>query len=531
MIPASHAVARSTDAIGSRRWWTLAVLCLSLLLIVANNASLNIALPNIQTALHADTSALQWIVDVYSLVFASLLLPAGALADRFGRKLALQLGLIVFIAGALLATVSNATWQLVVCRGVMGVGAAFIMPGTLSVLTNVFHDVEERRRAIAIWAGCAGLGGSIGVVVSGIVLEKYWWGSVFFVNVPIAALALVAGLWLVPNSSDPSEATLDPIGVLLAVSGLSALLYGIIEAPESGWGDPVILGAFGLAIVVLTTFGLWELHNRRPMLDIRLFRVRPFSVGSSTILLQYFALYGLYFAMAQYLQFAHGYSALATALASLPIGIFSMVGAPMSAPLVRRFGPRLVVGSGLIVTASGFVILATVTPTTGFLVLCVGFVLVGTGGGQTTAPSTTLIMSSVRRAKAGVGSAVNDLSRELGGALGIAVLGSIMASVYSHDITRYLGKLPASARGVAAGSVTNTITAGRRLPPGAAHALKAHAEATFAHGFGVAMLLGAGMLAVTSVLVWVFQFRGAEGQPEGVVTAQSPVLTSTVNAS
>ncbi len=490
----------------ARRWWTLAVLCLSLLLIVAGNSSLNVALPPIQEALGSTQSQLQWMVDVYSLVFAGLLLPAGALADRFGRKWALQGGLVIFLVASLAASVSTASWQLILWRAVTGLGAAFIMPGTLSVLNNVFREVREKQRAIAIWAGCAGLGGAIGPVLSGVLLRNFSWGSVFFINVVISAVAIVAGLALVPNSSDPHEAKLDPLGALLAVGGLAALLYGIIEGPRHGWSSPVTIGTIAVGVVVLLAFGMWELRARHPMLDVRLFRVREFNVGSLTITLQYFAAYGLFFVSVQYFQIAHGYSPLTAALLGLPVGIFSMIGAPLSARLVERYGPRAVVGTGLLITTTGLAMFGWVTPTTTPILFVVAAALIGMGLGQTTAPSTTLIMTSVPRAKSGVGSAINDLSREFGGALGIAVLGSILSTVYQHRVGPRLAHVPGVGSG-ASSSVFDTLEAARHLPVALAERVAHLATSTFAEAFGIAMLAGAAVLLLNSALVWIRQVR------------------------
>jgi len=515
--PLSTARSPADDHIQARRWWILAVLCLSLLLIVAGNSSLNVALPDIQADLGSSPSQLQWIVDAYSMVFAVLLLPAGALADRFGRKTSLQVGLVVFAAASLAATYATATWQLIALRGLTGVGAAFIMPGTLSILMNVFRDLRERQRAIAIWAGCAGLGGALGLVATGILLEHYSWGSVFFISVVIAAIALAVGAVILPNSSDPHEAVLDPRGVVLAVGSVGSLLYGIIEGPANGWLSATTLGTVGAGVVLLAAFVWWELRNPHPMLDVRLFRVRAFSVGSTTITLQYFAMYGLYFAVTQYLQISHGYSPLQAALAALPIGAVGMVASPMSAQFVRRLGHRRVVGSGLVLSAIGLLLMGWVTPTTNYLVLFCGFVLMGFGNGQTTAPSTTLIMASVPRAKSGVGSAVNDLSRELGGALGIAVLGSVMSSVYRNNIADNVG---VGALVHHAGSTIETTLraaslAGPNTPAG--QALLHAGKVTFAEGFGFAMILGACVLFANSLLVWVRAIAVSphEGHGEG----------------
>ena len=523
------------DSIHAKRWWTLSVLCLSLVLIVAGNSSLNVSLPDIQQRLGSSPSALQWIVDIYGLVFAGLLLPAGALADRFGRKTALQGGLVIFALSAFVASFGSETWHLIAARAAMGVGAAFIMPGTLSILTNVFHDTGERRKAISIWAGFAGLGGALGTVVTGLLLARFTWSSTFLINVPIALLALVAGLWLVPNSSDPREARLDPPGALLAIAGLATLLYGIIEAPAHGWTSPETLIVLGAGAALLFAFVRWELRTDHPMLDVRLFKNRSFAIGSSTITLQYMAMFGLYFALAQYLQLAHGFSPLATAFIGLPIGIFAMIGAPLSARSVGRFGPRRVVGTGLIVSATGLFVLGFASPTMPIAMILLGFSLVGLGNGQTTAPSTTLIMGSVPRAKAGVGSAVNDLSREMGGALGIAVLGSVMASLYRGDIVHRLASLPPGTRDAAKSSIVATFDAAQRSDPSTAHFLVEQGKAAFSHAFGMAMLVGAAVILLNSLIVWTFQHRGrtadlplADPEPARVDVATAPVALEAV---
>jgi MFS transporter, DHA2 family, integral membrane protein len=497
----------------NRRWWALGCLCLSLVLIVANNSSLNVNLPILQRALGSSNSGLQWLVDAYSLVFAGLLLPAGALADRYGRKTALQLGLLVVGAASLTAMVCTTTWEVILCRAVMGAGAAFIMPGTLSILTNIFPP-EERGKAIAIWAGFAGFGGVLGPMASGFLLDHFYWGSAFFINVPIVALALGAGFFLVPNSKDPADTILDPLGVLLVVSGLLIVLYGVIDGPESGWLTPTILASLVVGGVLLVGFVAWELHNPDPMLDVRLFGNRSFAVGSGTITMQYFALYGLFFIFAQYLELAKGYAPLKTAVSQLPIGILMMIGAPMSARMVTRFGPRAVVGSGLLFTATGLGILASARPSTPLLLLMGAEVLIGLGIGQTTAPSTTLIMTSVRTSKSGVGSAVNDVSRELGGALGIAVLGSVLNSAYRAKIGSRLPRgLPPRVAADAHKSVTDAlldITNPKvHLAPNLIGPLTNAVKVTFADGFGFAMVGGAAMLVLCSVMVWTFQRRGS----------------------
>lgn len=521
------------DEIHRRRWAALAVLCLSLVLIVAGNASLNVALPDLQRDLSASTSDLQWIVDIYGLVFAGLLLPAGALADRFGRKTALQFGLVVFGSAALVATFGSATWHLIVLRAVMGVGAAFIMPGTLAILNNVFSDVAEKRRAIAIWAGFAGLGGALGTVLSGLVLRTHGWASTFFINVPLVLIALIAGFRLLPNSSDPREARLDPVGALLAVVSLTALLFGIIEAPHTGWLAPQTLLVVGVGLVFLAAFVRWELHTDHPMLDVRLFRIRSFAIGSSTITLQFMAMFGLYFALAQWLVLSHGYTPLTAAFIGLPVGVFAMIGAPISARNVSRFGPRIVVGTGLLVSAAGlFIIAVTASSTTPVWIIVLGFSLVGLGNGQTTAPSTTLIMGSVPRAKSGVGSAVNDLSRELGGALGIAVLGAVMNSAFRNQLTQELAGVPAEARDAAGLSIESTFKAAERFPEHAAAIIEAGQNA-FSGAFGRSMMFGVVVVLLNAAVVWTFQGRNKrEAEPTpSVGSVESPEAVGSSEAS
>src|SRR6185295_15864381 len=263
-----------------RRWWTLGVLCLSLLIVFVGNSSLNVAIPRLSSDLNATESQLQWVVASYSLVFAGLLFSTGALGDRFGRKGALQFGLVGFLIAASLASLSTAMWQLIACRALMGAAAAFIMPSTLSIIVNVFPP-HERTRAIAFWAATTGAAGAIGPVASGYLLGHFWYGSVFLVNIPIILLALVLGYFLVPKSRDPEEAQLDPVGAGLSIIGISTLVYGLIEAPVNGWSSTTTLVAFGISAVVLVLFGLWELHVDEPMLDMHYFRNPAFSTGTA----------------------------------------------------------------------------------------------------------------------------------------------------------------------------------------------------------------------------------------------------------
>ncbi len=349
------------DAVHARRWRILAVLNLSLVIVVAVNSSLNVALPSIVQELRATNAELQWIVDAYALVFAGLLLPMGALGDRFGRKGLLQVGLAVFAAGALAATLAGEPRQVIVTRAVMGVGAAMIMPATLSIITNVF-PADERTRAIAIWAGFAGAGGSIGPVTSGFLLEHFWFGSVFLINVPIIALALGFGAFLVPTSRDSEHRPLDVVGSGLSIVGLGTLLYAIIQAPERGWTDPLILGTSFLALVTLVAFVRFEGRTDHPMLPMEQFRDPRFSVGAGAIALCFFAMFGLFFVSTQYLQFVLGYGPLQAGAATLPMAAAMIVAAPRSASLSERFHRRYVMATGMVLLAVGMVMLSTLSP-------------------------------------------------------------------------------------------------------------------------------------------------------------------------
>jgi len=422
-----------------RRWWILAVLCLSLLVIVVDNSILNVALPNLQDSLHATISQEQWMVDSYTLVFASLLLTAGTLGDRFGRRGALQFGMIVFGFGSLLSAFAGSPTHLIFTRALMGVGGAFIMPATLSIITNTFPP-EERGRAISFWAAIAGVGFALGPISGGLLLSHFYWGSIFLVNLPIVIAALIAGVFLIPTSKDPSGAKLDVQGAILSIVGLISLVYGIIEAPQDGWTSPKILTAFALAAVVLGTFAWWETHTDHPMLDVRFFQNPRFTAASTGITLTFFAMFGSMFLFTQYFQFVMGYSALQTGVRLLPMAITMLIVAPASARMVEHIGTKIVVGSGLFITSMALFSFAFVPAQHISYPADILWreVLMAFGMALVMAPATESIMGSLPRAKAGVGSAVNDTTRQVGGALGVAVVGSVMTSAYGSQLSSSL---------------------------------------------------------------------------------------------
>ncbi|HEX9995446.1 MAG TPA: MFS transporter [Acidimicrobiales bacterium] len=489
-----------------RRWGTLVVLCLSLLIIGLDNTILNVALPTLQRDLDASTSQLQWIVDSYVLVFAGLLLTAGAIGDRFGRKGALNLGLVVFAVASVLSAYADSAGMLIATRALMGVGGAFIMPTTLSILTNVFTDPRERARAIAAWSGVAGLGIALGPVTGGWLLEHFWWGSVFLVNVVVVVVALAAGAVLVPTSRDDETPPLDLVGAALSVAGLTALVWAIIEAPISGWGSGPIVAGFAAAAVLLGAFLVWERRVAHPMLPLTFFSNPRFSAASVAVTLVFFGLFGSLFLLTQYLQSVLGYTALEAGVRLLPLALVLSVAAGASARLVERIGTKRVVALGLVLVASGLVLASTASAESGYGLVVSAMMIMAMGMGLTMAPSTESIMGSLPLGKAGVGSAVNDTTRQVGGALGVAVLGSIVSSGYRPDVTdRLAGSLPPEALEVVTDSVGGAVGVAARVGGPAGDVVAAVARTAFADAMGAALLVGAAVafLGAVVALLWL----------------------------
>jgi DHA2 family multidrug resistance protein-like MFS transporter len=500
----------SQDEIHAHRWRILGVLCLSLVLIVAGNSSLNVALPTIVRELGATQTQLQWIVDAYAITFAATLLPAGALGDRYGRKGALQIGLAVFGGAAFAASFADDPVQVIMARAVMGVAAAFVMPATLSLLTVSFPP-HERRRAIAIWAGFAGAGGVVGPLLSGVLLARFWWGAIFFINLPIVVVALAVGAALVPTSRDRHHRPLDVTGGALSMVGLASLVFAIIEGPQRGWATASTAAAFTLGITLLLAFLWWERHTDSPMLDPAWFADRNFNVGAGTISLAFFGAFGVFFLVSQYFQFVLGYSPLTAAVAQIPAAIAMLIVAPRSAGLAERFGPDRVVTTGLLAIAAGFGLLAaSAVPDAAYLTVAPALVLFGSGLALTTAPSTALILSAMPTDKAGVGSAVNDTTRELGGSLGVAVLGSIVTSLYQARLP--LAQLPDQLRVPVTRSIGAALEiAGRLDDPDLGRALATAARAAFVSGFRTAFVVATVVALAAAAMVARFGPRRVDG--------------------
>jgi len=481
-----------------RRWWTLGVLSLSLIVISLDNTVLNVALPSLRSDLGASGTDLQWIVDAYMLVFAGLLLTAGALGDRFGRKRALTGGLVVFGVGSGLAALSQDPAALIASRALMGVGAAFIMPSTLSILTHVF-PAEERAKAIGIWAALAGLGIAIGPVAGGWLLEHGDWHLVFVVNLPLVAAALAAGRFLVPESRDPKQARLDPLGAVLSTAALSTLLYAVIDAPQRGWTDPLILATFAVALGLGTAFVIWERRAPQPMIDLALLRNPRFSGASSAIALLFFALFGFMFLMTQYLQSVLGYDALEAGVRMLPLAGGLVVASGLSSRLQHALGTKVLVSGGLVVVAGAMVWLSTAGALTGFGMLGSAIALLGFGIGLAMAPATDSVMGSVPSDHASVGSAVNDATRLVGGAQGVAVLGSLLASHYRDGMDDAVQALPAPAADAASGSIGGALEIATRAGGAAGQALQDAAVVAFVEGMQATLLVAAAVALAGAV--------------------------------
>ena len=488
-------------AVYAKRWWTLGALCLSLLIVMIGNTSLNVALPSLSEQLHATNSQLQWMVDSYSLVFAGLLFAAGNFGDRYGRKGILQIGLVVFGFSTAYAALFAATpGQLILARLVMGAGAAMVMPATLSIITNIF-PAHERAKAVATWAGISGGGAALGPLLSGFVLEHYDWNAVFAVNLPFVVLALVLGAFLVPRSRGEHGTPLDLVGAVLSAVGLSVVVYAIIEGPVHGWLSATTIGVGTFGLLTLLAFVLWELRIEHPMLDVRLFRIGAFGTSSLILTMVFFALMGTFFSMSQMLQLVWQYSPLEAAVRLLPISFVMMFAAPQSAKLAARFGKRRVVAVGMWLVAAGVFIISRIGVEPQYLVLIVGAMVMAAGMGTAMSPTTDLLMSTVPRKQAGMGSAMNDTTRELGGSLGVAVFGSLLASRYAHGLAEVLGQVPAEARESVSGSLSGAL----RVSGAAGDAgtvLADAARSSWVSGFQFSLLVAAIVVAAAGAVAW-----------------------------
>lgn len=492
----------------ANRWTVLAVLAAALALVSLDNTIVNVALPSIQEDLGATTSQLQWVVDAYSVLFAGFLLPAGALGDRFGRRRMLVIGIVIFLVGSTLAGFAPDASSLTLCRGLMGIGGAFIMPSTLSILVQVFSDPHERAQAIGTWAAVAGIGVAIGPILGGFLLEHFTWHAVFWVNPPLAVLVLVAVLRIVPESADPSRPRLDVLGGALSALGLIALVVSIIEFPESGFGVVPITSAV-LAIALLGSFVWWEGRAPRPMLPMSFFQSSLFSGSVVIVGLVYFALMAAMFFLPQFLQLVQGRTPLQSGLVVLPGALGLLVASLVSPRVADRLGTRRLVMVGLSIVVVGLASFSTLRADTSVVVASATFAFVGIGLGLTLPQATNGVLASVPRERAGVGSAVNDAMGELGGSLGVAILGAVMAVTYRAGIAEAIvaagpsiDLIPVPAREAAKESLAAATLASAQLSGDVAEAYRAVAGAAFVDGMGWALFTGAGLVLLGVVLAW-----------------------------
>jgi DHA2 family multidrug resistance protein-like MFS transporter len=489
-----------------RRWTILGVLVVSLMIVVLDNTVLNVALRTIADPRHglgATQSQLEWAINSYTLVFAGLLFSWGVLGDRWGRRRVLLVGMMLFGLASLASAYAQNPGQLIGARALMGIGGAAVLPATLSIISNVFEP-RERARAIGTWAGAVGLAVAIGPILGGLLLEHFWWGSVFLINVPVVLVGIVAIRTIVPESRDPRPARIDAAGVLLSIAGLVALVYGIVDAGEHGFDRVAPWAWMGAGALVLAMFIAIERRSSHPAMDVRLFRDPRFTAAVGATFLVFFAGMGTFFFSSFYLQLVRGYTPLASGAMLVPFAAAQLIFAPRSAALVRRFGPRAVCAAGLALVASAVAGLATLGADTPIWVFGVLMFVQGTGMANVMPPATESIMSSLPREKAGVGSAVGNTFRQVGGALGVAVLGSLISGVYRDRMAAATAALPRPAAEAAQESVAGGHAVAARLGA-AGRGLAGAADQAFLHAMhGAALAASAVALAgVVVVLLWL----------------------------
>ncbi|MEZ5125295.1 MAG: DHA2 family efflux MFS transporter permease subunit [Thermoleophilia bacterium] len=487
----------------SRRWLILAVLVLCVLVIGLDNMVLNVAIPTLQSELGASSSQLIWMIDAYIVVFASLLLVAGSLSDRFGRRRAMLFGLVVFGLASLAAAYASGPIQLIIARAVMGAGAAFLATASLSIVSNVFPQ-EERGRAIGVWAGFNALGIAAGPVIGGVLLEHFWWGSAFLVNLPVVGIALVASAILLVESRDPSVHPLDLPGLALSAVAVSALIYGLIEASSRGWTNGVILLCFAAAAISGAGFIVREMRTRDPMLQLQFFRNHRFTMGVVAAGVASFALFGLTFSLTQLLQFVQGYTPLQAGLRLVPVSLGILVGAGNANRLVRRYGTARVIASGLIVLSVSLGSIVLWAPATSYWVIGSTLFVLALGMGSVMAPAVDAIMGGVPESKAGVGSAMNSVTRMIAGAFGAAIIGSVMYSIYGAKVSEVVTVLPPDLAQRAQDSVGAATQIAASLPPEAGAQLSQATGAAFADAMGLAALIGAAVALIGAPMVLGF---------------------------
>jgi EmrB/QacA subfamily drug resistance transporter len=484
------------DRPGRSRWLALSVLCVSILMVNLDNTVLNVALPTLVRDLHATSSQLQWIVDAYALVFGGLLLVAGSLADRVGRKRTFLAGLVAFAGGSAWAAFSGSVDVLIAARASMGIGAALMMPSTLSIITDMFRDGGQRQRAIGIWAGTSGLGFALGPIVGGLLLAHFWWGSVFLINVPIAVAGLLSAIPLVPDSKNPAALRPDLAGAVLSITGLGLVLWSIIEGPVQGWSSALVIGTGLAGLAVLAGFAAWERTTSHPMLNLAFFGRPSFSAAVGSNALAMFGLAGALFVLTQFLQFNLGYSALQAGVRMLPIAAAIVVIAPASSVLVRAAGIKLTTAAGLLLIAAGLWQVSQASVTWAFTSILPGMILTGIGAALVMPTVSGSVMGSLPRGNTGVGAATNGVFIQVGGALGVAVIGSLLSTRYQDRMTAALAPyhLPHAIETTILGSIGGALGVAARAGGAAGHLLAGAARAAFVSGADLGLLVAAAVV-------------------------------------
>jgi EmrB/QacA subfamily drug resistance transporter len=492
---------------GSRRWLALSVLCVSILIVNLDVTVLNVALPTLVRDLHATSHQLQWIVDAYALAYGGLVLVGGSLADRIGRKRTFLAGLALFAGGSVLAAFSGSVDMLIAARVSMGVGAAAMMPSTLSIITDMFRDGGVRQRAIGIWSGTTGVGFAIGPIVGGLLLAHFWWGSVFLINVPIAAIGFLFAIPLVPDSKNPAALRPDLTGAVLSIAGLGLVLWSIIEAPVYGWSSALVIGVGAAGLVVLAGFTAWERTTSHPMLNLRFFRQASFSAPVGSLGLAMFGLVGSLFVLTQFLQFNLGYSPLQAGVRMLPMAGAMAVVAPLSSIAVRRAGTKLTIAAGLLLIAAGLWQTSYATITWTFVSVLPGLLLAGVGAALVIPAASGSVMNSLPREHTGVGSATNGVFIQIGGALGVAVIGSLLSTRYQDRMVAALAQVPVphAIENIITGSIGGALGVAAQVGGTMGRLLTEAARSAFLSGgdlglFTAAMVVLAGcVLALVTV--------------------------------
>jgi len=503
-------MARSTH-----RWAVLAVVCVSALIINVDNTILNVALPTLVRDLHATSSGLQWIVDSYAMVFAGLLLVGGSLADRFGRRHFFLIGLIVFAGGSIGAALSGSVDLLIAWRAVMGVGAALTIPASLSIVNDVFRIPAERAKAIGAWGGTIGLGIAIGPIAGGLLLSRFWWGSIFLVNVPVVIAGVLGALVLVPDSKNPVAERPDPSGAVLSIAGLALLLWAIIEGPTKGWSSASVIGIGLASLIVLASFVAWESHTSHPMLKLNLFSNRRFSIAAAGESLGTFGLLGALFVQTQFLQFDLGYSPLQAGIRILPIAATLVVVAVLSSSVVKVIGAKFTVATGLAAIAGGlWQVSAASRLATTYEDVVPGLLLLGLGAGLLLPTATNSVVGSLPQGDSGVGSASNAVALQVGGALGVAVIGSALSTRYQDRMTAALNgrPIPAAAAQTILGSIGGALVVAKRVGGHTGILLARAARDAFMSGAEISLLVGA-IVALAGALLMIARLPSEGSTP------------------